>query len=146
MDGETAYVPNGFSQDLTVQWSDTDAAGHHHHTAIARFAEATEAAWMRALDLPDYFGRAPRVRYEVDYLDRLFFGQTVRVTLRITHVGTSSLHFAFEVWALDDQGDPTARAAAGKYVTVHASDATSGASPWPPQWRDRLTAAAGAPR
>lgn len=60
-----------------VEWMDTDAAGIHHHTAIARFAETAESQLMDQLGLDEYFSQAPRVRYEVSFESPLFFQQEV---------------------------------------------------------------------
>lgn len=121
----------------TVDWVDTDAAGHHHHSTIIRWVEAAENALHERLDLPDLFGTAPRVRYEVDYLDRLWFREQVQTTLWVEKVGSSSLTYAFEVVG------PRGPAARGRMVCVNVgatgevgSRGTSG--PWPPDVRQRL--------
>lgn len=125
-----------------VEWVDTDAAGIHHHTAIARFAEAAEAEHMRVRGLDDYFPAAPRVRYEVDFEAPLLFGQEVTTTLAVERVGTSSMTFVFEVWG-EAYGDrERVRSAVGRYVTVHVSgphDPGSGSTPWPEGWAQRVT-------
>ena len=75
--------------ERTVEWPDTDAAGHYHHSSVIRWVEAAEAELHLALGLPDLFGKVPRVRYEVDYLDRLWFRDRVSIDLRIASVGTT---------------------------------------------------------
>lgn len=55
-----------------VEWRDTDAAGHYHHSAVIHWVEAAEAALQQRLGLGELYGTVPRVRYEVDYLDRLW--------------------------------------------------------------------------
>lgn len=124
-----------------VEWIDTDAAGIHHNTAIARYAESAEAALVRGLGLDDYFASAPRVRYEVDLEAPLRFGDEVTATVQVERVGTSSLTLAFEVWG-GPPGAPAVRAASGRYVTVHLDRATGAASPWPDSWRAALGATA----
>ena len=81
-----------------VEWMDTDAAGHHHNTAINRWVESAEASLMRERGLAGYFGAAPRVRHEVDYESRLWFGQEVSATVVVERIGISSLTFGYEVW------------------------------------------------
>jgi len=123
-----------------VEWMDTDAAGHHHNSAITRFVEAAEATLMRERGLPDYFGAAPRVHYEVDFSARLWFGQEVTATLVLERCGTSSLTFRFEVWAEEHDGSPRLRAAAGRFVTVYLPAGSNESQPLPAEWRKRLTA------
>lgn len=124
-----------------VEWMDTDASGHFHNTAIARFVEAAEAELMRERGVHEYFGSAPRVRYEVDFAAPLWFGQEVTTTLQVERIGTSSLTFAFEVWGEAVEGQERRLAASGRYVTAHVPRGTRRAAPWPPAWvaalRDR---------
>lgn len=121
----------------TVDWVDTDAAGHYHHGAVIRWVEAAEDALHRELGLLDLFGTAPRVRYEVDYLDRLWFREQVVTTLRVEQVGTSSVTYTFEVVG------PRGPAARGRMVCVNvgpsgAPGSTGSAASWPAEVRRRL--------
>lgn len=117
-----------------VEWVDTDAAGHHHHGAVLRWVEAAETELLRELALESLFGRIPRVRYEVDYSARLWFGQDVEVAIEIVHVGRTSLRYAFEVAAAD------VIAATGRLVIAYAEPHAPGAVPWPGEIRAKLTA------
>ena len=122
-----------------VEWMDTDAAGHHHNTAVTRWVESAEAALMRERGLRRYFGSAPRVRHEVDFESRLWFGQEVTATVVLERIGTSSMQFAYEVWGGEFEGLPAARAAHGRYVTVYVPEGADSGCPWPQEWRDALT-------
>ncbi|MGV4988505.1 acyl-CoA thioesterase [Streptomyces sp. NRAIS4] len=119
-----------------VEWPDTDAAGHYHHSTVVRWVEAAEAALLRRLDLAHLFGSTPRVHFEADYRARLWFGDLVRVELRVTKVGTSSLHYAFTV-----RGTGEEDAATGRMTIAHSAARASGATPWPNEVRDLLTTA-----
>ena len=107
-----------------VEWSDTDAAGHHHHSAVLRWAEAAETVLLRRLGLEELYGSIPRVHYSVDYRARLWFGETVRVELRVEKVGTTSLHYAFEVHGREGL------AAAGRMSIARAAATAKAAEPW----------------
>ncbi|MCC9307788.1 acyl-CoA thioesterase [Kitasatospora sp. RB6PN24] len=117
-----------------VEWMDTDAAGHHHNTAIVRFVEAAEAALMRDSGITGYFGAAPRVRYEVDFSAPLWFGQHVTTVLTVERIGTSSLTLRFEVWGEQTDHQPRSLAAAGRMVTAHVPVGQRSAVPWPEAW------------
>lgn len=119
-----------------VEWQDTDAAGHYHHSTVVRWAEAAEAVLLRRLSLAHLFGSIPRVRFEADYRARLWFGDVVRTEIRITKVGNSSLHYAFTV---RDEGEWVA--ATGRMVTAHSAARATGATPWPADVREVLTTA-----
>jgi acyl-CoA thioester hydrolase len=109
-----------------VEWYDTDAAGHHHHSAILRWVEAAEAELLRRHGLDWLFGRIPRVRHEVSYRARLMFGQPVLTRLHVAELGRTSLSYAFEVRTAD--GAP---AADGVMVVVYVPNPESAAMPWP---------------
>lgn len=126
-----------------VEWIDTDAAGIYHNSTVLRFVEAAEARLMAGHGLHDYFLAAPRVRYEVDFERPLFFGQQVTTVVELSHLGTASMTFGFEVWGEEFRGRPRGRAAHGRYVTVHVDrDHGEGArsAPWPGAWIRKLTA------
>ncbi len=118
--------------ERTVEWPDTDAAGHYHHSAVIRWVEAAENALHERLGLPDLFGTVPRVHYEADFAARLWFRDRVRITIQIAEVGTSSLRYSFVV----HRGDQVA--ARGSMVCVHADPEHEGAAPWPADVRRAL--------
>lgn len=107
-----------------VEWSDTDAAGHHHHAAILRWAEAAETELLRQLGLDGLYGAIPRVHYEADYRGRLWFGENVTVELRVAKVGTTSLHYTFDVHGREGL------AATGRMSIAHAQPRATSAAPW----------------
>ncbi|MCD2185773.1 acyl-CoA thioesterase [Actinomycetospora soli] len=115
-----------------MEWHDTDAAGHQHHSAVLRWVEAAEAELLRSVGCARLFGRTPRVRHEVDYRSRVFFGDEVETTLRVEALGRSSLTYAFDVACSDRP------VASGRLVIVHAPSATGGAEPWPEDVRAAL--------
>lgn len=127
-----------------VGWIDTDAAGIHHNTAIARWAEAAEADLMRGVGLTGYFPVAPRVRYEADFTSSLRPGDEVTATVRVERMGRTSLTLAFEVWGGPSGREPVL-AARGRCVTVHLDEGAGTSAPWPAQWRAVLDPAAAGP-
>ncbi|WP_244291426.1 acyl-CoA thioesterase [Streptomyces subrutilus] len=119
-----------------VEWPDTDAAGHYHHSTVVRWVEAAEAVLLRRLGLAHLFGSTPRVHFEADYRARLWFGDAVRTELRVTEVGERSLHYAFTV-----HGEHGEEAATGRMVVAHSAARATGATPWPEDVRAVLTTA-----
>ncbi|MFZ3551071.1 acyl-CoA thioesterase [Streptomyces sp. 4.24] len=122
-----------------VEWTDTDAAGHYHHSTVVRWVESAEAVLLRRLGLSHLFGSTPRVHFEADYRARLWFGEAVRTELRITKVGTSSLHYAFTVRG--EGGPDGTEAATGRMVIAHSAARATGSTPWPAEVREVLTKA-----
>ena len=119
--------------ERTVEWPDTDAAGHYHHSAVIRWVEAAEAALHERLGLPELFGVVPRVHYEVDYLERLWFRDRVTVRLEAAEVGRTSIRYVFQV---DRDGRPAVR---GEMVCVRAD--AEGPVAWDDDVRRALTGA-----
>ncbi|MFE2325708.1 acyl-CoA thioesterase [Streptomyces sp. NPDC059385] len=126
----------GIVVERRVEWQDTDAAGHYHHSTVVRWVEAAEAALLRRLGLSHLFGSTPRVHFEADYRARLWFGESVRTELRVTEVGTSSLHYAFTV-----RGEGEGVAASGRMVIAHSAARATGSTAWPDDVREVLTKA-----
>lgn len=142
--GGEASLPS-VTVERRVEWPDTDAAGHYHHSTVVRWVEAAEAVLLRRLGLGHLFGSIPRVHFEADYRERLWFGQAVRTELRITKVGISSLHYDFTVRGESEDGaaDGDGVAATGRMTIVHSAARAKGSEPWPDDVR-RLLSTAGA--
>ncbi|MFJ7779196.1 acyl-CoA thioesterase [Streptomyces yangpuensis] len=128
--------PSSVVVERRVEWADTDAAGHYHHSTVVRWVEAAEAVLLHRLGLSHLFGSTPRVHFEADYRARLWFGDTVRTELRVTRVGAASLHYAFTV-----RGAQGGEAATGRMVIAHSAAHATGSTPWPDGVRDLLGAA-----
>lgn len=121
--------------ERTVEWHDTDAAGHHHHSSILRWVEAAETRLHEALGTTCLYGVAPRVRYEANYLARLWFRDRVTVCLWPDRVGTSSLHYGFQV----SRGSEVA--STGSMSVVHFDPDAGRATHWPSELRRTLVEA-----
>ena len=76
--------------------------------------------------------RCRGVRYEVDYLARLWFRDLVDIEIRVASVGRSSVRYEFTVL----RGDVIA--AVGALVAVHSDPAVGGKTPWPDHVRSAL--------
>lgn len=121
-----------------VAWNETDAAGHNHFTAVFRWIEEAEHSLFRSMSAETaMIARIPRVHIDVDYHDRLYFGEVIDVHVGVVRVGNSSCAFEFDVSKADG-----VRAISGNYVIVHASGTASGAEPWPDAMRDALASRA----
>ncbi|WP_037577774.1 acyl-CoA thioesterase [Phaeacidiphilus oryzae] len=124
------------SIERRVEWIDTDAAGHHHFSSVLRWVESAEAELLRRYGLDWLFGRAPRVRHEVDYRNRLRFGELVTTRLRVERIGRTSLTYAFTVHGKEGL------AAEGRMTVAHVERDAPSASPWPPEVREAFGAPA----
>lgn len=113
-----------------LEWMETDAAGHQHYTSAFRWVEECESALYRKLGLPNaLFGQIPRVKVQMEYKRRIFFGEEILTRLEVLRVGNSSLEFGFTAHVDGEL------AAVGNYVIVHSPVIGKGAQPWPDAWR-----------
>jgi acyl-CoA thioester hydrolase len=136
----TGLPPDGAPQvtiERLVEWPDTDAAGHYHHSSVVRWVEAAEAELFDQLGVVRLFGVIPRVRYEVDYLARLWFRDRVAVQLWVADVGRASVRYEFAV----RRGDEVA--AAGAMTAVHIDPSAGRPSAWPDEVRSVLAGGSG---
>ena len=88
-----------FRMTCKVAFSDTDASGRAHFTAILRYVEETEHAFfaMRGMDVIGENYGWPRVHVDCDYRAPLAFGDEVEVLLVVQVVGKTSLKYTFTV-------------------------------------------------
>ncbi len=117
-----------------VEWAQTDAAGHHHWTAVLHWAEQAETELHERLGIADRtFGREPRAHVSLDFTARLYFREVVDVTIAVVAVGRTSVRYGITVTR---GGEPAAR---GELVTVYVDPATGRPDPWPDDLRAALT-------
>lgn len=115
-----------------VEWVDTDASGHQHNSLIVRLVESAERELMaRAGIVAEYFPHAPRVRQEVNFTAKLYFGQTVTTHVTVEHLGRASITLGFEVWGEPFGDVPRRRAAHGTVIAAHVPHGTEAATAWP---------------
>lgn len=116
-----------------VEWVDTDASGHYHHSTVIRWVETAESEIFRRIGRAAMYGRIPRVHYEADYHSRVWFGDEVDLRLTIDRVGQSSLKMSFAAMAGET------RVASGRLVQVNLG-ADGRAEPWEDDVRSALEA------
>lgn len=135
--GELASVPAS-RVHCRVEWLDTDASGHYHHSTVIRWVEAAEAELFRRLGIDALYGNFPRVHYEANYLSRVWFGDEIDLELTVDKVGTSSLRMSFLATAAGQR-----QVARGRVVMVNAPGENGRAEPWPAHVKETLTGVLG---
>jgi acyl-CoA thioesterase FadM len=117
-----------------VEWAQTDAAGHHHWSAVLHWTEEAQTVLHERLGIAGRtFGREPRVRLELDFSGRLYFRDLVEIEIIVREVGRSSARYAVCVTRAGET------AATGLMVTAYTSLDTGRAEPWPDDLRSALT-------
>ncbi|OJY44137.1 thioesterase family protein [Pseudonocardia sp. 73-21] len=119
-----------------VEWAQTDAAGHHHWTAVLHWAEQAETALHERLGVAgQIWGREPRVHVSVDFTARLYFRDEVDIALWVERLGTTSATYAFTATKVAT-GE---QAAAGTLVTAYVDLDSGRATGWPDALRAALS-------
>ena len=105
-----------FRQTGQVAFAETDASGWLHFPNAFLYFERAEHAFLQQAGLL-VFDRAqggwPRVRVECEFARPLRFGDVYETVLGIERIGSSSVHWCFEIH--DAAGSP---AFEGRVVTV----------------------------
>ena len=118
----------------SLEWAETDAAGHQHYTSAFRWVEECESALYRKLNLPTtLFGKIPRVKVTMEYKRRIFFGEEITTRLQVVRVGKSSMELGFSAHVDSEL------AAQGTYIIVHSPVVGEGSQPWPEKWRSSFS-------
>ena len=116
-----------------LEWAETDAAGHQHYTSAFRWVEECEAALYRSVGLPStLFGQIPRVKVQMEYMRRIFFGEQIKTNLEVVRIGNSSAEFSFTASVNGEM------AAVGNYIIVYSPSKADVAKRWPDDWRAKL--------
>jgi acyl-CoA thioester hydrolase len=133
-----------FIHPIRVAFVDTDASGRIHFTAMFRYFEQAEQAFLRSLgfhyhDAPPDVG-FPRVRVECEYHSTVTFDDELEIVVSVKRVGTSS--YTLEFLAMLGQ----TLAARGTIVVVCISRRQGRSQPLPDALRAALGASAAAAR
>ena len=133
---------HAFLCNREVSFSDTDAAGFTHFTALMRYVEDAEHKALRSEGLSVFGceGGWPRVHVEADFFTPLRFGDKVQIRLWVTRLGTSSLTWMFQM--LNEYTGSSC--ASGKIVSVRI-DPQGHKIPLSPQEKQTLKKAFYAP-
>jgi acyl-CoA thioester hydrolase len=109
-----------------VEWGDTDASGYYQNVAVIRWIQAAEAELHTRLGIVDLtFGSTPRVRFEVDFTERLWFNDAIDIDLEVRHLGRTSVRYGFTV----RRG--TVVAARGVLIAAYLPRGEDRPRPWP---------------
>jgi acyl-CoA thioesterase FadM len=121
--------PARISTEQRLEWSDTDASGHHHHSAMLRMAAVAEAELLERLGLLEALhGSLPRVHLTLDLCAPVRFRARLGVDLAVAQVGRTSIAFSFTITSNG------ATAADGRVVAVRVGRGGRPA-PWTPRQR-----------
>ncbi len=115
-----------FTAEFRAAFADTDAAGIVHFTTVLFWAEATEEALFRQLQLPfltregSHLRGFPRVRIECDYRQPIERGDVVIISLQPAELSEKRLVWAFTAKVAGRE------VAAGRLTTVYATRGDDG--------------------
>ena len=94
---KTSPPETAFRALRTVSFSDTDAAGFVHFTALLRYVEDAEHQALRQAGFPVFSQDTgwPRVHMDADFISPAKFGDTLAILVWLDNIGSSSLTWNF---------------------------------------------------
>ncbi len=133
-----------FRMQRQVQFAETDMAGVAHFTALFRYVEEAEHAFLRGLGIPVVAGTGrgavgwPRAACAFEFHAPLRFEDTVEVVLHLERLGRSSVAYRAGIWR---QGRLLAEGTATSVCCRLERDGAVRAIPIPPAIRRKLQSA-----
>jgi acyl-CoA thioester hydrolase len=116
-----------------IEWSDTDASGYYHNTAVFRMIEAAEAALFERLGILEAaYGRVPRAHISADFLLPLRHRDLMDITLEVAEIRRTSITYRFR---MDRDGQTAVK---GTVAAVLVDPETRKPIPWPDELRQPL--------
>jgi len=131
-------MPVAFKWCLRVRFSDTDASGRIHYSAMFRFMEAAEEEFLRSAGLPyAAIEKArgvifPRVHVEAQFMAPLHYDDVVDMEVTVERVGEKAFTLYFDA---SKDGAPVA---CGRMTAVSISVETERAVLLPAELADAL--------
>lgn len=127
-----------FYYPISVRFADLDPQGHVNNAVYLTYLESARLGYYQAAGIwhRDSGMKTGMVvaRIEIDYLAPIFFGQSLRVGLRMERMGNKSFTLAFQI-ELDPQGNALAR---GKSTMVTYDNQAEKSMPIPLDWRKKI--------
>ena len=86
------------SVEIPVAWGEMDAFGHVNNAVFLRWFETARIAWLDRVRFPGQNGKTgPALRTaSVEYLRQVKYPDTVRVVVRPTKIGRTSVTLGYE--------------------------------------------------
>lgn len=123
-----------FSWTITPRFGDIDGLGHVNNNIVPMWFETARNPFFRffnpVLDLKKW--DLILVRFEVDFLNQMYYGDDVEVRSWISRIGRSSFEIYQEAWQADKLG------AKGTAVLVHFDFTLQKSKPLPEPIRKEL--------
>jgi acyl-CoA thioester hydrolase len=125
---------------IQVRFSDTDMLGHINNVSYFSFFEHGRIAYFKELKLneklfdtrSEHGGMIVAASLECQYLKQVHFGQDVKLGVRISRIGNSSMDFEYALLA-DDQ-----LSAAGRGTVVYIHPVTGKSKPLPQEIKQTI--------
>jgi len=123
---------------ITVRYADLDTQGHVNNASFITYVESARMAYYQAVGVWDgqnfnTFGMVV-AEQQISYLKPIRFGQELHVGLGVSHMGTKSLEFSFQI----EESSTGMALARGKVVMVAYDPEGEHSIPIPPAWREKI--------
>ncbi|HOE70046.1 MAG TPA: thioesterase family protein [Brevefilum sp.] len=133
------YENYTYYHPINVRFADLDPQAHVNNTIYLTYLESARLGYYQQAGIwsPN---RAMHTgmfvaHIDIDYLAPIFFGQALRVGLRMTRLGNKSFTLTFQIETTPEH-NPLAR---GTCVMVTYDPQTGKSIPLPDDWREKMT-------
>ncbi|UCP00837.1 acyl-CoA thioesterase [Metapseudomonas lalkuanensis] len=126
-----------YFRDITTRWMDNDVYAHVNNVVYYSWFDTVVNAWLLERKVLD-FAQSPTVGLVVEtgcsYFSSIAFPDIVRAGLRVTRLGTSSVHYEVGLFANDNEE----ASAQGHFIHVYVDRVTRRPLPLPEDLRYAL--------
>ena len=127
-----------FSIDIPVRFSETDMFGHVNNVSPFIYFEQARIEYLKTLDILSSFHDSETVPIvadlQCDYLEQIYFGETIEVFVKIAHVGNSSIDIHY-MGAMKEEGTICLT---GRGRLVNVDRKTGKSVPFSPSQKEKL--------
>ncbi|ADU31396.1 acyl-CoA thioesterase [Evansella cellulosilytica] len=125
-----------FFHNICVRFSETDAFGHMNNTNAFVYFEEARINFLRSLGLTIKEGSSVfpvTADIQCNYLKQIFFDETIKVAVKVVHVGNTSVELHYIVLNENNEVCLTGR---GRIVQI--SSVSGKPEPWSDHVKERL--------
>lgn len=132
-----------FYSRVKVRFAETDANGHMSHVSAVIYMEQARTEFLEALGLFDLVKIASEgktfvlVSQKIDYVQQAYYNDRIRMYLRVSRIGTSSIDIDYV--AINEKTQ--AVLISGTSTVVYFDQKTQKSTPLPDDLRERIAQA-----
>ncbi|MGM9988581.1 MAG: acyl-CoA thioesterase [Bacillaceae bacterium] len=128
-----------YYREISVRFGETDMFGHLNNTVPFIYFEEARTKFFEQIGFMDvcfdenYPGIVVTADLQCDYVKQVFYGETLRVYVKVAKLGNSSVDLHYKTVNQKDE-----LCFVGRGLIVHVGKTTGKSIPWPAEWREKM--------